>query len=909
MLGLSSLALALSYTPNGGGAPVSYDYTISSDADWTTVLAAITGGETVGVDPGTYSARIINTVRPSTEVVFTATNTSNKPLLHNFDIRDCANLTLEYMDFVSETWNSNPTRALGFSSVTAGAGNADIILQNNVFRVGYQGDLNNAFDVTKDDYPEYCCILLQFNTSTGAVTGFIDNGTFPNPSLYCGLADGAYALTIYNVTNYVSFSTPPVIDMNVVGGYIVSLTITNAGVATTTLSGGLAELNTSYGALSRVVTWAGHEPMLNYLARAISSVTGGGLKSTGLFSGPLTIQNNEFGLCVDAIKFSSGNKVIIHGNDFNAVYADIEAMSYTSGSEYIITNNFVATSLAKTGQPFDPHGDKIMQGYGLSGGNLTVRAGNNIVAGNIFMAGAFGYGQGVFLEGGTSSYGWGGLFVGNIVLGRGSGRAYSPTFSDGAYFFGNVAMHLDPTEGESSTQTMFIGTDITVEPSIAARNVLEKLTVGVADVNFTTDPNLQTGLNSASLSGADATAKTQSLFPNFFGSKTTRAEVAAALELAAGYSSYALPAGLIDYAGKTYDLTNLPVRCLFETIVDQTTSASVSSAWTRCLGGAGTITFSVSGADLQIADDASGTNATTAAAFGSFTLGDYCDKFLRVTNLTTSASPSDASTVTVALNGTANTFTAVTATSASFPVADNTAVAYNVLTAPATPISGLAKMLVAMRIKADTTVSNAKILADRVGTKFNFITTPSAGEIRVVLESSANVSLRFVQPGGLDTNWNTYFFSVDYTQTSINLATKFVKNHSFAAHSGSSETYSFTDGTHTFSTDDIWHSSGVQGFGLFAEADGGGTKFDGQFEWLWIDFFTALEDMPDIGDPLIRTKFSADNFGSDGSVSGFFSQPYYFWRCTSAGTEMNSGITNLGSQGSSSLAYGGGTWA
>ena len=873
----------------------SYDYVISSNADWAGIPSGLlSGGGTVGVNPGNYSAQTL-TMRPSATLTFIATNPANLPILNNFVLFDAANLDFVGMDMVSALWDGTGTPAVGMKSATGGPGIGNINFDVFKVRGNYRGNINFAFDPAKRDYPEYANLALQFDTSTGAVTGFLNDGS---TSLYVGdlVADGNHAVTCVNLSgggagSNVTFTSTPNVEMIVSGGYITGLNIISGGTMTTDHGGGIAGLNADVATLGKITFWPGKNAMVNYLAQGFGVITGAGLKSEQLCSGPVTLTNGEFRLLGNSVKFSSGNRMVIRGNLFDTIYMDSIAMKqYFGASSMEVTNNFFVNIFCKQGHPGDPHPDVISQLWTPTG-TTTTGFPSNIYIGNVFAIGFGnseddnGQGQGLFWQwlSSTAAHGYGGMVVGNIVLTRRSGNAIDIDHLEELIVFSNILTHYNPAEGGASIQRLDLGGVQVTGENFAGLNIAEKITFGTSGSGSINQhyPNLAIGLNGTSLSGGLITA----LFPNFYANdRNTLAELETALSKAAGYSAYNMPAGMIDYAGKSFDVSKLPVCVNFTTLVEQGASSAVNSGWKKVYGYPGaTVNFSASVGTIEYANNSGGTGASLPASSGSFTLNSSGNAWIRASHTTASGGSSPV-TQTVSLNGWDWPFTSVTAVQSAYTRVNAGTTVYAKAVNPA-DASGFTGLLLAARVKINSHFNGARLFAAETSVRsrvsIDGANIATATLRHGIIHSSTHVA-NFT--GGFNTNWMTILSMIDFTKTVNDDIVRCVVNNSRRPLAGSGNTID-TAGNRTFAYSNLFGPTAGTGFGVGAESDGGILGWDHSFEWLWMNAYTAGEGIPDIIDPLVSSKFSADFFASDGSVSGLFGQPdmfYYFTDLTQA---------------------------
>lgn len=899
MVGLSlSLDLNSVARPAGGGSP-SFDYVINDDVDWASIPSSLlTDGGSIGINPaGTYTEQVFS-MRPTSWLVFDTTVPGQFPRLPNADLRDCANLEFRAVEFVSAEWGLSARPAMQFRSLTAGAGIGAMRWRGSRITGNYRGDIWNGSNFDPDfDYPEYACIIPQFDNS-GVVTSL----AITQPFVGDLVADGVHNLTFTSPGSGITFTVSPVATMTVSGGVIVSTNLVSGGASTATTAN-----NASTGILSKAISWAGQQPMLNYMPFGAQVISGTGFKSSGVVVGNLDFEDCTFTLTNNAFKAQVGNGGIrVYGCHFDMTYQDDLSFGVNqTDPEVIVEWNFYTRGMARIGDAGDPHKDMILQVFmnDLTVPYTPASRRKFRVRNNIAICNARGFGQPILMADAPLNVGFGGEVSGNIGLNLGSTIGINVESIDGLLAFDNLIMRFDPTDPANNQFVNIIMPSVTgaealrIGDSVQGRNIADNFSTGLAGtgtLNRTQFPNLALGLNGA-------TVPYTTVFPNFNGPKSTIAEVVAALTPAPAYAGFGPVRTGRDYINRTQTAGLVPNFVHFPVLTGQTTSTSVDTTWRRVIGPPGTVTFTCTNGQIQVADDAAGTNATTAAASGSFTLG-YGDKFIRITGHLTAANGSTASVSNVTLNGTAYTFATTTAIVTSFPTADNQITARSTFAQPASNITGLSKLLVAFRFRWDSVVNNANIMANATAAPFRITgVTTSGGQWRPQILGSTIVGARFSTP--LDTSFHTHIFAVDFTKTSPDDVAIWIQDQVRLAQA-SGGTYD-TAGTRTFGIHDLFAGS-PNAIGVFGESDGGGTLANGAMQWLWMSAYTAAQAMPDITDPLVQAAFSADRFGADGSTD-LFGQPLYFYHGSVA--EWNAGIPNKGSVASAPLALAAGTYA
>lgn len=901
--GAGPMALAAGAQGAGGGGgppPGTFDYVIASDADWATIPAPLlSGGGSIGVTPGVAYTTKTLTMRPSAELTFDTTVPGQMPRIPNLILQDCANLGFGDLEFVTAAWPRGDAPAVAWKSATAGPGIGGIRFFAGATRGNYRGNVDFNFDPAKNDYPEYASIIPQFAADGTLASLIIINATVGDL-----LADGTYTLDFSNAAsgNGITFSTFPTATMTVAGGIITGTTITGVGASSATTT-----INTSTGILSKVITWAGQQRMIDYLAYGHQAISGSGFKSVGIVPGAVMFGDHRMSLLFNGFKSNVGSRIEFTGTEFDLIYGDTVAFGLENQDPEVIMRWVRSTRpFSKTGDPGDPHSDLGMQMFMTkTGGNTTLASLRKVICyGNVVDIGAArGNGQVFFFADppATGNVGYGGMIAGNIAMIRLQNNSVSLESADAAAAWYNTVLHNFPAENDGGVATIGLGSASggkVYGDSVAGRNIAEAIGAGSAGggtVERNRFPNLALGSSGSALSY-------MTVMPGFNGPKGTVAEIVAAVTPAAGYAEYgAVQPGFVDFVNRTINWAIIPHYVRFAPLTGQATGASVNSPWQRVSGPPGSVNFNVTNGQLQVANDASGSGATAAASSGGFTTTGYAEKFIRVTGHTTSGAGSTATISTVTLNGTAYTWPVVTQIVTSFATIDNQATARSTFAQPASSITGLSKMVLGVRWKADVNANNANILSNASASTFRLFTqTSGSAELRATFISSSVGLMRHLWTH--DTNWHTTLIALDFTKTVATDVARMVVDHNLLPHA----TGAAIDvaGNRTFTTANLFSTTGC---GVFCETDGGGVLFDGRMEWLWCQFFPTADAMPDITDPFVQAAFSADRFASDGSVSGLLAQPHYFYAMEPTGANASS-LANAGTVASAPLVKAAGTY-
>ena len=872
--------------------PPGTEFTINSDADWSAIPASfLTSGGTVLVNPAaTYTSKTLN-MRPTSTLIFDTLIPGQFPRLPNFNLDDVRNVDFRRMEFVAAQWQENPRPAVALRSLSSsGLGISNLFFRGCRFVGNYQGTIFNGSNFNPNDgtLPEYASVTPVFDAS-GAVVGM----TVVNSQAGPLTPDGVVNLTFTNYSN-VTFTTLPQVQMTVLGGVIQpTFTIISGGTSNATTA-----TNSQVGILTALVNWksAGQRRMIDWMPDGVAIRADSGYRSEQVVVGDVGYFDCYFGLLNNAIKYSAGPTaasplLTVRGCEFDICYQDEITYSVRQCDPEIVNEwNFHHRGIGRTGDPGDPHRDVLLQLIHSVPLTSSTTLRKITVRNNIYIADARGVGQGALIGDQAPNGGYGGTITGNIILSLRSGLGINVQSTDGAYIMQNAAIRWNPADPTNAGLSAVIrapapaATDFAYNQSVMGQNIADAIASGAASVSGgrvdrQTFPNR--GLGPSGSITPYTTA-----FPAFGGPKTTIAQVVAAMTPAPAFAAFGPVRSGRDYLNRTEDPSLLPPYVGFVPEASEPQNTAITTEWRRVIGPNGIVNFTCTNGLLQVADDASGTNSTTPAAAGTFTL-TYANKFVRIVGHQTAVGPSQPSTSTVTLNGQAYTFVSITATSASYPQADNQATAYSTFARPSPNVTGLNKMLLAFRAKADVFTGNANVMANAAASQFRVsLATVGGGEFRAQLVSSAACSARFSAPS--DTNFHTHLVAIDFSQTEDVLVAKWVR--SFIQLPLSSASTIDISGTRTFATDTIF--TGNNAIGVFAESDGGGTFFDGRMEWVWLDFYSTAEAIPDILDPTVQAAFSADRFAEDGSVSGIIRRPFYFYQ--GAVSSWNASITNAG---------------
>ena len=255
---------------------------------------------------------------------------------------------------------------------------------------------------------------------------------------------------------------------------------------------------------------------------------------------------------------------------------------------------------------------------------------------------------------------------------------------------------------------------------------------------------------------------------------------------------------------------------------------------------------------------------------------------------------------------------------ASFVAIDNGGSARSTVSALSAD-TGIRKVAIAFRMRPDAITAGANLFADSAASTFR-VWFPTTGAFRGQFFVSTRVQLRPVLTP--TTVMKTHIITLDFTNPNaaqgcswatiedgilLNNTTGSGGVFDSRSVAGSGSDYGAASLQASGSASALFHSSGD--LGIFGESDGGGTLFDGAFEFMWIDWGGSGYTIPDITLASIRNKWAAGIIGANGNgPTG--SQPKCFWTATDL-TEANSGggMPNLGSISSKPLVKQAGTYA
>lgn len=858
-----------------GGVPVSYDYTITNNAEWGTIPAGIlANGGTVGVAPGNYS-NITLSATPSAMLTITGTDPNNMPIIDKLALGPTlGNVTLTDMRVVTSSWTSGPV-----DPITMGVGGGTCVISGTVNLEGlfitgnYQSDIDAylTYDYTSHNYPEYACIPVTVTGGSYPV-GVIDLST--STSKYVGglVADG----TNIPLTAQLSGGTGFVGVMDVTGGVITRAEIT---------SGGTGYADTTAATVYSAIGWTGRNVMLNYTCNAI------GGKMSVPSGATFNFHNNTIKHVGSGFKPAFGGNstsgtLSFVNNEIDGYYVDGISFSLpTQPTSLEYKWNRFTRHYGRVTDANNPHGDAL-QTFMLSGGTFVplIRAiGNEALNSSLCRSDAQ-----QFLFFSDANLKAHQLYaVGNCGLLL-APNGISADVASNSYIYGNTSLPGKPSSSDHATQvSVLLSNGATTQAygqSLIEGNIAEDARVGAtASSRMTVRNNTKTGLITNS-----------SNYNTYFGVTTDPTTIAEMRTMRKGvgasadYGAYR-NSSWINHAAQTHDPTLEPSFVKFPTVINQTASSTASSAWCRLIGGPDSQSVSVSGGTFDTATsvDLAGTATGVTSGLTSATLAR--DTWVRM-NVATASTGSTATTATMTIRGTYSfDFNAITATASSYTIADNQNAAYSRVTTLPTFTGGVG-FIWAARVRVDSypAAGNSRyVFCNQTGTNFHL--QYISNQWRMTMKNSSSVAARWSMTQQVGT-MVTLIAAIDLTQSDKEAALRMFSNGNQLGHASGG---TYNNGLGSLSNTDLWST---QSMGVLATS-GGANVLDGAIEWLWFDIYTSIGSMPDVGDPAVLAEFSTDKFASDGSTT-VLPQPKLFYGGTSSLSLWDSNTTGFPNGGS-----------
>lgn len=870
VVGLSaSSAGTINITVNAAGATpatvpvivtaVSFDYVVTNDTEMANVLSlsnATLAGKTIGVAPGTYAPRTISN-RPPSKLTIRATDPNNRPKWRRWIARDILNIEFIDIDRTSEHWQLNPEACWSWDA-TSGVGNSAFRFTNcRTYCEAFRGVPGTPFDPTIE-YPEYANVIPQFNES-GQVTSVEIRNAYVANYTPDGQLNGTYvnALVFGNIVGpTVNFSAQPQTTMTVVNGNITTVTVENGGSAT--MAGGVpatgTALNASKGGLSKIVTWPGQRRITDYMPQGEKVI---GNQAAWQFNGVCEWVDCSWQFLVAGTRGSATENASLRfeNNNFDMIYGDCISFGANAAATKpfattIIWNNFTRP-FSSTRDSNDPHSDPIQLFYFKSTNQFdwpVTIYGNNAWLGLTRSGAGF---QGVFVADPPTNgdFAYTGYIFGNNVFSNELGNNIQIEQGRDVFMGDNTVARWDPTnpvnvasavislgrQGAKVLGQSFLGGNIS--EAYATGDIV----VGDGSVNTSASTNVQMGLRGATISYADA-------FANHTGPRVTLAQLLAAYTPKAAYASKGGIGRYIDHINRTVDWSQQRTFVNFPSIIGQAQNAAVNSGWRKIIGGPLTGPISVTEGTYQLADDATGLNATAAtSASGTYTR----DKFVRV-NHTTGNTGSATVTTTLTVNGYSYPFSSITASTTVYPAVQYSGDDRWQRTLGSMGADTGTGTLFIPRFKMTAPAALTTIFGSATGTSAMQIQVLTTGLMRVTFLNAAGTSL-----GRLDTsiavadgNEHDIMMSWDTTQTDQSLGRKI-----------------YVDGVDRTATAATWTGGAAVGWsanpGTRQYALGGTSAAFGTFSLGM--FGLNVSERVDLTVPTNRAKFAADMSGTGGA--------------------------------------------
>ena len=864
--------------------PSTADYTITSTADWATIpQSVLDNGGLVEVDPaGDYSNLSIDVVA-SAPVIIRSAHATLRPVLPNAQCIKLGNTIIERLLFTAPAWGPTALNALDFNN--GGGGSATITgiagFRDCIVRGNYRADMNayQTFDANAE-YPEYACVAASITDGvyqTGALT-------ITKPFVGDLVADGTHPLLAGEYTN--GQGSGMVGTFTVSGGNIVAAEITNGG------SG--YRNTTSNGHEFRTLTWTGQNRMTDYMPRAI----GGSMTLDAGGACEFIWQDNLVQMCSNGFKpnITCGNATVRNiGNTYDLCYMDTGAFGVNGTvPPRLLQHNWNKTTrpFAVVGDAGDPHGDLTIQHW-LNSSDFSNKSvfveciGNECFIGNSRAT----EGQVIFLADTRNGNVYHAYIAGNV------GLAFAPhgmgtEESDGCYVFGNTMVANDHTEpGYNSAVSIKVSggssTPDAFAQSFVSKNIAEAIGINASAVPYVQSvDNVVLGLKGGSIP-----------YGNVFNDTSIPADLAELRSKRATKAPYTDHGAYrdplwINHTNRTHDRTREPSFMAFPNKVNQAADTVVWSDWCRLIGGPDVQDVEpINGAVFQTATFArrdqpiegqSGTfSATQSVARGTWIRQGH----------TTAAAAATAKSTALRVRGTDFTFATITA-AADYPQVDNGGTAYSVMASGAPSTPDLAKLLVAMRFKMDSYVNGMNLLANATAGNLRLYYASNQWRLTMVNTSTVAARMGMSQDAGV---WKTLLFVADLTKADIASGGLIAVENGVQLTANGLSTFDSTAGAKRFNATELWNTS------LGALAQPGGTNIvDGGIEFLWMDYFTAGQALPDILNPSMQAKFSSSGFAADGSIAAdagagtpAVAQPAIFFH-QSAGQTWDTSIANRG---------------
>lgn len=893
-------------------AAAGFDYTVATDqqmADTFALGGATLSGKRIGVQPGTYTTPLVNITGNAQPIVVASANPANPARIERMTLKRISGIRFEDMLFTSAEWPAS--QAASFKPAVAYSPGSGETVENVDFlrcttRGNYRGSVaDNALPDPLAVLPEYASLLTQFNG-----TGGISSVTLQNTFVGDLLTDGTYPLTFSN-TDAISFTTFPTgWTMTVASGIITAVTPGTAGASNQT-----GALNASTGIMSKSITWPGQRRAIEFFAFGHQALNASGT------IGALTYRDGAFKNLNNAFKVSptNGAPVIIDRNDFDNIYQDYVSIGMakipapgapTVPPPLYFRFNRGQGQLSKSGDPGDPHGDWIqtyMNDLGIPAEFTNVDWYIELV-GNVQWADGRQGPQQLISEVPENGVAYTGKVVGNLHASKGLTRGLSIDRIKNMLIYRNVTIGYNTADSGNGTMATTFGTAAVYTPlghNAIGGNIGDAFTIQTGGTGKITQ-----GVPNVTLGSLGLALPYTTVMPAWVNSPTTFAEAQARMQSASGYSYAGAydPAGYIDYVNRTIDLTKEWPGVEFVNIVGQAANTKVWSGYWRVAGGPAAVPYSVpAGVSMMVADDDAGTNAgaeIVGPAAGTVPKG----KFVRAA-VTTSATGSTTVSGTITLNGFPTVFSARTAAVLSYATADNQTTARSAAASPISTDTGIAKVLMAVRFRADSIVVNGEIAANPGGTGFRmYHASNAANGLRFLLGTSGIISVRDAAVPAVGA-MQTHLFAIDLTKTAQDEVLVWMKDSARTV-IGTSPTVNSSGGTTRLNMASVL----INGLGILSRPDGT-TTMDGAIDMFYMDWGDANYVLPDITTSAVQDKFTRDLIANGTGPTGSTPKLCYFGPVgasdgsTSDTWNATGGLVNKGSIASKPLIKQAGTYA
>lgn len=829
------LSLGLTMMRGGGGGengpPVSADFTITSDADWASVIAlaaASTGAKTVRVAAGSYTKKTVSLATGS--MITFVGDGKNLTVIDQLVLDSAVGVTFRDMMVLTSLWQSAPSPPVEIKGACDDWHFKDCRIRGN-----YRGNTTDRID-TLADLPEYACITA---TIAGGQVTVLDHTARPFVGDLVG--NGVHPLTLLS-TGGTGFSG----TMTVLDGYITSTAITTAG----------SGYNTSLHTTARI-TWAGQQRMTSYLQYGIQKPDGSA--SSGAFS----VVDCEFWDLQSGVKLGISGEALVRGCKFDGIYCDTISLGLENNivpPRVTILDNFYTRIFSKAGDAGDPHADAVIQLFFHAGRpaaptpsqydwpGLTVE--RNVLVNGAARGGA----QGVFISVSPSVRRYiKPRIVGNIVASAHLTNSIMVGGAWDAFIWRNLSIRYDPTDSSGGSATINLGTSGEFEgQSLLGRNIGEAIIIkNLTHVDQSSYPNLTVGKGGANVAYS-------AVFEDHDLPPTTLEEAIAAYTVKGAYSAFG-PLngdGYIDYLARTTDRSMEPTFARWRQVINQPVGSLIESDWSPVLGGLpGRAISAGPGVEYRIADDRAATNVTAwTSAPGTVDPGQYVQR-----RHTSSATNNATTSTNLTINGQVFPWAVATESATAYPLADNGNSAWSKVASPVATATGQRKFLIAGGFLFDAVATNMRVFGV-AGQVFNmFVGTGGVLRFSMINSTILTAIANFTITAGV---YCRYAITVDFTKKDPSEVIKIVVNGELASLNFGTGTNDSTvdsqQGDRVLSLATLFSSD----LGLFGYATGA-NLMDGQQDLWLFDSGDGSYILPDIADPAVFGLLSPDILGAN----------------------------------------------